>query len=109
MGDTALDNAYAERINQTIKCEYLDYWQPKDYRQLKILTKRAVNNYNRKRIHNNLGRKTPVAFEREVLNLPVHNRPMVTIYADGKIKMGGTSSPIPSYAQQNLQTQICPI
>ena len=109
MGDTALDNAYAERINQTIKCEYLDYWQPKDYRQLKILTKRAVNNYNRKRIHNHLGRKTPVAFEREVLNLPVHNRPMVTIYADGKIKMGGTSSPIPSYAQQNLQTQICPI
>ena len=32
---SAQDNAYAERINRTIKEEFLDYWKPKDYSQLK--------------------------------------------------------------------------
>lgn len=29
------DNAYAERINRTIKEEYLHYWNPKTFEQLK--------------------------------------------------------------------------
>jgi len=109
MCDTALDNAYAERINQTIKSEYLDYWKPKNITNLKSQVKKAVLNYNNKRIHNHLGRKTPVKFEKEVLCLPVHRRPMAMIYADGQSKMDGTSSPTPFYAQKDLQAQICPI
>lgn len=109
MGDTALDNAYAERINQTIKSEYLDYWKPKNFKELKAQMKKAVINYNTKRIHNHLDRKTPIAFETEVLNLPMHSRPKARIYTDGQSKMEGTSSPLPFYAQQILQAQICPI
>ncbi len=62
MCKSSQDNAYAERINRTIKEEYLDYWKPSDFKQLKQLTQRAVNNYNTKRIHNNLDRMRPVGF-----------------------------------------------
>ena len=109
MGNSALENAYAERINSTIKNEYLAFWKPKTFRQLKAQVKKAVNNYNSNRIHNNINRKTPIAFEKEVLNLPSHSRPTAMIYAEGQTKMERTLSPLPFYAQQNLRAQICPI
>ncbi len=59
MGKIAQDNAYAERINGTIKNEYLDYWKPTDFADLKGKVSRAVKNYNTKRPHNHLHRKTP--------------------------------------------------
>jgi hypothetical protein len=34
MSQSAQDNAYAERINRTIKEEYLNYWNPKSFEQL---------------------------------------------------------------------------
>lgn len=37
MALSAQDNAYAERINRTIKEEYLDYWKPKNFEQLNII------------------------------------------------------------------------
>ena len=109
MGETALDNAYAERINQTIKSEYIDYWNPKTYKDLRRDIKRAVENYNSTRIHNHINRKTPIDFETEVLALPVHDRPMATIYTNGHKKMDGTLSPLPSFTRQNSQALICPI
>lgn len=62
MCKSSQDNAYAERINRTIKEEYLDHWKPSDFKQLSLYTQRAVAHYNTKRIHNNLDRLTPVAF-----------------------------------------------
>ena len=59
MGLTAQDNAFAERINRTIKEEYLAYWNPTTFNQLKHQVNRAVENYNRKRIHNGIKRNTP--------------------------------------------------
>lgn len=109
MCNTALDNAYAERINQTIKNEYLMYWQPKTYKQLKTMVNKAVNNYNNHRIHNNIGRKTPVEFENEVLNLPMQSRPRAIVYADGQLKREVASNHLPFFAEQSLRTHICPI
>ena len=59
MGLTAQDNAFAERINRTIKEEYLAYWKPKSFSELKYQVKRAVENYNSKRIHMGIKRNTP--------------------------------------------------
>ena len=42
MGLTALENAYAERVNGIIKNEYLSLWDIKDLNDLKRKTKRAV-------------------------------------------------------------------
>ena len=65
MCKSSQDNAYAERINRTIKEEYLNYWRPENFVQLKSLTKRAVNHYNTCRNHNNLGKTNPFDFKKK--------------------------------------------
>jgi transposase InsO family protein len=59
MGLIAQDNAYAERINRTIKEEYLDHWKPQNYPELVKMVQKAVDNYNQKRLHDNLFKLTP--------------------------------------------------
>ena len=78
MAMSAQDNAYAERINLTIKSEYLDHWKPQNFQQLKCMLKSAVSNYNHKRHHNNLGKISPVNFERNLTN--TKPRKILTIF-----------------------------
>ena len=80
MSKSSQDNAYAERINRTIKEEYLDYWKPSDFKTLKQQTKKAVENYNSKRIHNNLSRIEPTAFYQTWKKTPKTNRKVITIF-----------------------------
>jgi hypothetical protein len=80
MGLIAQDNAYAERINQTIKDEYLRHWKPSTYEQLSKDVKRAVNNYNTKRIHENLNKMTPLKFEENWSTYTSENRPVLRIF-----------------------------
>lgn len=82
MGLCAQDNAYAERINRTIKEEYLAYWKPKSFNQLKRKVKKAVNNYNSKRIHNNLDRMNPIDYQKYSYNLPENKKPILTIFEE---------------------------
>lgn len=63
MGKIAQENAYAERINGTIKNEFLAYWKPQDFGQLKRDVKKAVAYYNDKRPHNHIGHQTPAEFQ----------------------------------------------
>ncbi len=76
----AQENAYAERINRTIKEEYIEHWKPENFKELKRYMKKAVKNYNEKRLHNNIGKMAPVEFEKKVLNLPEKERPIEIIY-----------------------------
>ena len=80
--ETAPDNAYAERINRTIKEEYLDHWQPKDFTQLKRMTAKAVKHYNQQRQHNSLGKFSPVEFAQYWTTLIPEQRPKETIFND---------------------------
>lgn len=80
MGKIAQDNAYAERINRTIKEEYLDYWKPKTFRSLKKDVDRAVKNYNTKRPHLYIGRLAPNTFEKQWKFLSMDKRPKLTIF-----------------------------
>lgn len=80
MGLTAQDNAYAERINRTIKEEYLSYWTPKSVSQLKRYVTKAVNNYNRIRPHKNLNYQSPESFEYNWSLTETHLRPSLTIF-----------------------------
>ncbi|MBK9353341.1 MAG: IS3 family transposase [Bacteroidetes bacterium] len=63
MAQSAQDNAYAERINNTIKNEYLIYWKQTNFEELKRQVDKAVFNYNNKRLHNNLKREIPMKFK----------------------------------------------
>lgn len=80
MSLSGLDNAYAERINRTIKEEYLDYWKPETFFQLKKCVAKAVKNYNEKRIHKNLPKMSPNNFEKYWLTLKHEDRPIITIF-----------------------------
>jgi hypothetical protein len=85
MALSAQDNAYAERINRTIKEEYLDYWKPKNFEQLKRQINKAVKHYNTKRPHNNLGKLTPVDFENMWLNNQQVFNNVLTIFDNEKL------------------------
>lgn len=63
MCDIVYENAMAERINGTIKNQYLKGYGPTSFSELEQMTQRAVKNYNFIRPHTSLNRMTPVAYE----------------------------------------------
>lgn len=85
MALSAQDNAYAERINRTIKEEYLDYWKPNSFDQLKRQVNKAVNHYNTKRPHNNIGKLSPVEFEKKWFKKQLEVKNVLTIFDNEKL------------------------
>jgi putative transposase len=63
MCDSVYENAHAERINGTIKNQYLKGYDPQNFGELVKMTKRAVNNYNLIRPHKTLKNLTPSVYE----------------------------------------------
>jgi transposase InsO family protein len=63
MGERVYDNPNAERINGTIKNQYVKHYAPQNLTELKQMVKRAVDNYNYYKPHNSLKNISPVAFE----------------------------------------------
>lgn len=110
MGEKAQDNAYAERINGTIKNEYLKYWDPANLGQLRTMLKKAVVHYNNKRAHDNLPNKmSPVNFEKSLLALSSQMRPTVIIYAEGNYKIKVASSHFDFKPKGEPMAHNCPI
>ena len=85
MALSAQDNAYAERINKTIKEEYLDFWKPKTFEELKKYLEKAVNQYNNIRPHNHLGKLSPIDFEKKWFNNSLITKPIFTIFDYDKL------------------------
>jgi len=80
MGVSGQDNAYAERINRTVKEEYLGYWNPESEASLRNMVKRAVKNYNSIRPHYNLKMKNPESFQNYWGKLNEKQKPKLTIF-----------------------------
>jgi len=80
MCKAAWENAYTERINRTIKEEYLNRWNIENYKTLSSSVAKAVKHYNNKRKHKSLGDKSPVQFEKNLENLSGEQRPKQKIY-----------------------------
>ena len=110
MGVKAQDNAYAERINGTIKNEYLKHWHIKDYKDLKAKVKKAVNHYNNVRKHSSLlNGISPEEFKKIILDLNFQERPTVIIYADGNYKLKVASSHLQNNPRKEPLAHNCPI
>jgi len=62
MGKTAYENPFAERINGTIKNDYLIPYQPKNFVELHKLLTKAVWLYNNERPHKSLYGYSPIEF-----------------------------------------------
>ncbi|WP_432264536.1 integrase core domain-containing protein [Autumnicola edwardsiae] len=67
-------------MNRTIKEEYLDPWKPKNFDQLKRQVKKAVDNYNNKRSHDNLNKRNPDEFKNYWSTIKPEERPVITIF-----------------------------
>lgn len=81
----AQDNAYTERVNGTIKSEYLDYRGINSEKQLESAVKQAVEHYNDHRPHRSLPeRSSPVAYEKWLAqsDKKEHPRWEIKAYAD---------------------------
>jgi len=63
MGKTAYENPKAERLNGTIKNDYLIPYAPSDLRGLKRMLDKAVHMYNKERPHRELTKMSPIEFE----------------------------------------------
>ena len=73
VAENSLQNAYAERINGTIKNDYLQFFHTEDISQLRKHLNRSVWLYNHQRPHSSLKHMTPVEFE-SYLNNNRHDR-----------------------------------
>ncbi len=64
MGKQAYDNPNAERINGTIKNDYLLPWEVNSFSKLELFTPKAIKNYNQDRPHSALKGMSPIEFEK---------------------------------------------
>jgi transposase InsO family protein len=64
MGKCAYDNPHAERLNGTIKNDYLIHYRPSNLKELTQMLARAVYNYNNYRPHTSLKELSPRDFEK---------------------------------------------
>lgn len=80
MGLCAQENAYAERINRTIKEEYLDHWKPQSFALLKRDVKKAIHQYNTQRPHDHLSKMNPIEYVNYWEGLSSQERPVLTIF-----------------------------
>lgn len=82
MCDYAWENAYCERLNRTIKEEYLETRNIQTLEQLKIEVKRAVNLYNTDRGHQKLYKQmSPFQFEQFLTTTDTNQHPEMELYS----------------------------
>jgi len=86
MCDQAWENAYTERINRTIKNEYLRHRQIGCLNTVRRELKKAINLYNTRRPHWSLvGQMPPEEFEEYVKKLSKGKKPQMTIYKSDEL------------------------
>jgi transposase InsO family protein len=74
MCESVYENPHAERINGTIKNDYIIPYGPKDFKDLKEKMQKAVNMYNQYRPHKSLNGMTPLMFETILVQNQLLNR-----------------------------------
>jgi len=78
MCEMAYQNGKAERINRTIKHNYLYHYQIKSFQDLQKGVDRAVKLYNTDKPHSALNRLAPLDFEKQLLLLRQQTEPKMT-------------------------------
>lgn len=76
----AQQNAYVERIQGTIKNDYL-YEHYITEKNIQSMARKIQHWYNTERPHRSLGMKTPYQFEKYVQNISINDRPKLLIHS----------------------------
>jgi transposase InsO family protein len=74
------ENTHIERVNDTIKNQYLNRMEISNQQQLKKKLDEAVRAYNETRPHQSLRMMSPLAYENYLLKIEKEKRPKMTIY-----------------------------
>jgi putative transposase len=80
MCEEVYENTHIERVNETIKDQYLDRIEIKDELDLRQEVARVIENYNAKRPHQSLQKRTPMEYEEYIKSIPKENRMKMEIY-----------------------------
>jgi transposase InsO family protein len=80
MCQSALENAFVERVHGTIKNQYLVYRPINSLKSLVLWLKKDVYAYNHNRPHSSLKGMTPVEFENSLSTIPVSQRTKLPIF-----------------------------
>lgn len=91
MCTNVLENAHLERVNGTIKNDYLRRWEIKSSTQLNHFLKKAVDAYNA-RLHDTI-KKTPIQFENFIKELAEENREVLVIHTQKKYNFFDDENP----------------
>lgn len=78
------ENAHIERINNTIKNQYLNRWAIKGIRELHKKLSQTIGSYNNTRPHASLNKMSPIQFEKRLENISLEKRKTMKIYTDQK-------------------------
>jgi transposase InsO family protein len=85
MCSAATDNAYAEKLNDVIKNEYLVYLHAAILKELRRILNRSVKNYNTKRHHGQLPRPmTPADYEKWLDSADSSGKRSLQLIRDGQ-------------------------
>lgn len=86
MCNEVLENAHIERVNGTIKNQYLKYWKIDTYEELCVRLEKTINAYNQTRGHSSLNKMPPDSFEQYIKELDVAQRPKLPIWTCAETK-----------------------
>lgn len=93
MCEAAYENGQAERVNGTIKNNYLRYWSIESFADLKRSVDRAVRLYNHEKPHKSLKYLTPIEYEKQI-TLALQTKSKTTKSLDAKEQIRGALSPV---------------
>lgn len=96
MCEEVYENTHIERLNETIKNQYMYHWVINTEDQLKQKIDQTINTYNTLRPHLSLSKISPVTFEENLKNIPFEKREKLEIYTVKK------NTEIPDPNQLNL-------
>lgn len=74
------ENTHIERVNDTIKNQYLNRMEISNKRQLETKVNETIKAYNESRPHQSLNKMSPVEYENHLLKTPKDKRTKMKIY-----------------------------
>lgn len=83
------ENTHVERLNKTVKNQYLRMFNPspRNFKELKVQLAKTIKAYNEGKPHRSLKRLTPIEFENQLDTINLNQRPKLVIYTDEKSKI----------------------
>ena len=80
MCNEVYENTHIERVNDTIKNQYMYRKEINNKRELDTQLNETIQAYNESRPHQSLSKMTPVEYENYLLEVPVEKRTKMKIY-----------------------------